>query len=63
LAECGSQLIIATHSPILLALPDAAIMLFDENGPTEIRYEETEHYRVTRDFFENQELFLKHLLG
>ncbi|MDR2587525.1 MAG: AAA family ATPase, partial [Coriobacteriales bacterium] len=63
LAECGSQLIIATHSPILLALPDAEIMLFDEGGPTEIDYEETEHYRVTRDFFENQGLFLKHLLG
>jgi predicted ATPase len=48
-----SQFIIATHSPILMAYPDARIYLFDEAGHREIAYEETEHYKVTRDFLNN----------
>lgn len=45
-----SQFIIATHSPILLAYPNAKILLFDGSGITEVAYEDTEHYAVTRDF-------------
>jgi predicted ATPase len=45
-----SQFIIATHSPILLAYPNAKILLFDGTGITEVAYEDTEHYAVTRDF-------------
>jgi predicted ATPase len=48
-----SQFIIATHSPILMAYPDARIYLFDEAGHREIGYEETEHYKVTQDFLNN----------
>jgi predicted ATPase len=45
-----SQFIIATHSPILLACPEAALLSFDggEISPTE--YEETDHFRIYRDF-------------
>jgi predicted ATPase len=46
----NSQFIIATHSPILLAYPNAKIFHFDEDGISEIAYEDTEHYLVTRDF-------------
>jgi len=45
-----SQLIIATHSPILLAYPNARIYQFSDAGISEIAYEETEHYQITRDF-------------
>ena len=45
-----SQLIIATHSPILLAYPNARIYRFDQSGIREIAYEDSEPYRMTRDF-------------
>ena len=62
LAEAGAQFIIATHSPILLGLPDAEIYGFSEEGVTPMRYEETESYRITRLFLENRERMLEKLL-
>jgi predicted ATPase len=53
LVQQQSQFIIATHSPILLAYPSAKIILFDKEGWHEVKYEETEHYSVTRDFLDN----------
>jgi predicted ATPase len=53
LVQDTSQFIIATHSPILLAYPRAKIILFDENGLSEVEYEETEHFYITRDFLNN----------
>lgn len=50
LVQDDSQLIIATHSPILLAYPNAKILQFDGSGITEVAFEDTEHYAVTRDF-------------
>jgi predicted ATPase len=50
LVEENSQLIIATHSPILLAYPNARILQFDADDIREITYEEKEHFVVTRDF-------------
>jgi predicted ATPase len=46
----GSQFLIATHSPILMAYPQAAIFLLADGAPSLIAYRETEHYRVTRNF-------------
>jgi predicted ATPase len=57
----NSQFIVATHSPILMAYPDAAIYLCSEEGISPIAYEETEHFQVTRDFLLNHERML-HLL-
>lgn len=57
-----SQFIIATHSPILLSYPDAKILQLDETGISEVTYEETEHYMVTRDFLNNYEHMLHILL-
>ncbi|MFN8522301.1 MAG: AAA family ATPase [Chloroflexota bacterium] len=57
----GSQLIIATHSPILMAYPQATICLFDEQGIRPIAFRETEHYRLTRDFLNSPEAYLRHL--
>ncbi len=58
-----SQLIIATHSPILLAYPHARIYLFAEGGLSEVKYAETEHYYVTRDFLNRHERMLEMLLA
>ena len=52
------QFIIATHSPILLALPDAAIYSFDEAPIRRVAYEDTDYYRIYRDFLNNREKYL-----
>lgn len=57
----GGQFIVATHSPILLAFPGARIYSFDSRPPEVVAYEETEHFRVTRDFLLAPERFLRHL--
>ena len=63
LVQDQSQFIIATHSPILLAYPRAKILQFDDMGITEIRYEDTEHYAVTRDFLNNYPRRLQQLFA
>ncbi len=45
-----AQFIIATHSPILLACPRATIYSFDQVPITSLGYEETDHYRLYKDF-------------
>jgi predicted ATPase len=62
LVQADSQFIIATHSPILLAYPNAKIVLLDEDGLHETAYEDIDHYRVTRDFLTQRERMLKVLL-
>jgi predicted ATPase len=61
--EQKSQLIIATHSPLLLAYPNADIFLLDENGITPVKYEETEHYQITKGFLDNPDKYFKLLFG
>ncbi|AEG92355.1 AAA family ATPase [Ramlibacter tataouinensis] len=57
-----SQFIIATHSPILMAYPDAWIYEFSAEGIRRLTYEETEHYQVTRNFLSNPKRMLDILL-
>lgn len=57
----NSQFIIATHSPILMACEDAAILSFDSLPVRAVRYEQLEHVNLTRDFLNNPAAFLKHL--
>ncbi|MDF2774458.1 MAG: ATPase [Geminicoccaceae bacterium] len=56
-----SQFIIATHSPMLLAFPEAAIYTFDAPPLRRVEYEDLEHVRLTRDFLNAPEAFLRHL--
>ncbi|HEX2208657.1 MAG TPA: AAA family ATPase [Longimicrobium sp.] len=63
LVRGGSQLVIATHSPILLAYPGARIYRFGEEGIEEVGYEETEAYQVTRDFLNHRERSLRTLFS
>jgi predicted ATPase len=62
LVKGGAQFIIATHSPILLAYPRSKILSFDATGISEVAYEDTEHYAVTRDFLNHYPRRLQQLL-
>ncbi len=57
-----SQFIIATHSPILMAYPDACIYHCSKDGVSQVAYEDTEHFQVTRDFLANPQRMLRVLL-
>lgn len=57
----NTQFIIATHSPILLAYPDANIFSFDSTSIERIAYENTEHYQITKGFLNQTERFLEDL--
>ncbi len=63
LVRRGSQFIIATHSPILMAYPDATIYACTEDGVAAINYFDTEHYKVTHDFLANPKRMLDVLLA
>lgn len=61
-AKKGSQFIIATHSPILLGIPGAEIMTFDDGPIHRCEYEETDSYQVTEMFINHREQLLERLL-
>ncbi len=63
LALDGAQFVLATHSPILMAYPDAFIYEIGEHGIHRTEYEDTDHYRLTRNFLENPENFLRQLFA
>ena len=52
-----AQFLIATHSPLLLACPNAQIYTFDDNHVRQIQYEETDHYRLYKSFLENRQKY------
>ena len=54
---------ISTHSPILMAYPDADIYAIDDTGAHITPYEETEHYQLTKYFLTHTEQMMKELLG
>lgn len=59
----GCQFVIATHSPIIMAYPDALIHVFGDAGIRQVAYVETEHYLVTRGFLTSPQSALRHLLS
>ena len=63
LVNNNSQFIIATHSPILLAYPNATIYQLDDEGIKRVKYEETEHYMVTKYFLNNYQEMMGILLN
>jgi predicted ATPase len=62
LVQAGSQLIIATHSPIILAYPQATIYHCNEHGLEPVEYEDAEPVRLTRSFLEARERFVHELM-
>ena len=59
----GVQMIVATHSPIIMAYPNAMIYMLTDDGIRETTYEETEHYTVTKEFLNHPEKMLRYLLS
>lgn len=53
-----AQFIVATHSPILLACPGADILNFNHLPLATIDYEDTEYFRIYRDFMNNRNKYL-----
>ena len=62
-AREDSQFILVTHSPILLGIPGAEILSFDEGRIHPIEYEDTDSYQITKLFVENREQLLNRLLS
>lgn len=56
----GCQFIIATHSPILMTLPNATIYQFSDSIQ-KVKYEDTEHFTILKNFLNNPEAFLRYL--
>lgn len=63
LANENSQFIIATHSPILMAYPDADVFHCSDAGLKRVRYEDTEHFQIMHDFVTNPQRMLDILLS
>ena len=57
----GSQIVLATHSPILAALPGARILQFDETGIVPVAYDDTDLVQAWRSFMTNPGGYLRHL--
>jgi predicted ATPase len=61
-ARSGAQFVIATHSPILLAAPDATIYELDDDGVNLARYDDLDAVRLTRGFLEAPERYLRAIM-
>jgi len=62
LGGVGAQFVIATHSPILMAYPDAWIYELSDSGAERVDYEQTDHVRLLRAFLSDRERFFRALL-
>lgn len=62
LVKKNSQFIIATHSPMLMAFPNAEILEFSKDGISRVDYRNTEHFKTTKMFLDNPEKMLHYLL-
>jgi predicted ATPase len=63
LAEAGSQFVVSTHSPILLAYPGARIYVLSDDGIAETPYDETDPVELTRAFLADRGRFLHYLFA
>ncbi|MFD2043743.1 AAA family ATPase [Ornithinibacillus salinisoli] len=61
LVNQGSQFIISTHSPILMSYPHAKIVELAEDGMHQVKLEETPHYAIMKQFFNDRDRVLHHL--
>ena len=56
-----SQFIIVTHSPIIMAYPDAAIYEIKDTLNL-VKYEDTEHYQIMKNFINNRDKMINILM-
>lgn len=57
-----TQVVMATHSPLMMTFPGARLLSFDGGEVAPIRLEDTQHYSITRGMLECPERYWKHLL-
>jgi predicted ATPase len=57
----NAQFIIATHSPILMGIPNATLYEIQEDSMKQVEYRDTDHYRITKTFLDNPDYYLRHL--
>lgn len=55
------EVIIASHSPILMTIPNADVLAIESGAITRVALEETEHYQITKAVLSNPASFWKHL--
>jgi len=58
-ADSGAQFVIATHSPVLLAAPDAQIYELDEDGVNDVPYDDVQAVRQMRGFLDAPDRYLR----
>lgn len=56
-----SQFIIATHSPILMSIPNTNLYEITEDRMVKTAVEDTDHYMITKNFLNNPDMYLRHL--
>ena len=59
--EEGCQFLIATHSPMLMAFPGAQILSLDQNPIRQLEWEDVEHVRLMKRFFQDPKNYLRRL--
>jgi predicted ATPase len=57
----GSQFVLATHSPILMAYPDATILELSDDGLRPVAWADVEHVQLTRAFLDDPDRLFRHL--
>lgn len=60
-AKTGSHFIIATHSPIIMSIPESEVFYFESGKVTKVDYKETEHYQLTKAILENPAVAMNEL--
>ena len=63
LIQTGAQFLVATHSPILPALPGACLLQLSPRGMEEVPYQQAENVRLTRYFLNHPQQMVENLLG
>lgn len=59
--EAGSQIVLATHSPVLAALPGSRLLQFGEHGMTPVDYDDSDLVVSWRSFLTAPDRYLRHL--
>ena len=62
LVEQGSQFVIATHSPIVMAFPGALIYVLSPSGPRRSSWDDLDHVKVLKDFLNERDVVMAELL-
>jgi len=60
-AQAGAQFLVATHSPVIMTIPDAEILLLEKGAIAPVAIEDTEHFQITKAVLQNPAAFWKHL--